>query len=98
MNVPPFNEIRAGEFADERMEQVRELLFGDSVRVLEARIRLLETRIEEVDGVIGRKLDAIEARIQALSGSAETDRRASFEALARSIAELGEQVRRISRG
>lgn len=98
MNVPPFNEIRAGEFADERMEQVRELLFGDSVRVLEARIRLLETRIEEVDSVIGRKLDAIEARIQALSGSAEADRRASFEALARSFAELGEQVRRISRG
>lgn len=80
------------------MEQVRELLFGDAIRILEARIRILETRLSELEHGIGRRLDGIETRIQTMAGSAETDRQAAFEALARSIGDLGEQVRRIARG
>jgi hypothetical protein len=101
MNAPSLSELRSAvsrDLADEKMDQVRELLFGDSIRLLEARIAFLETRLNDVEVGIGRQLDALETRIQSLAGSADTDRRAAFESLARSIGDLGEQVRRISRG
>lgn len=100
MNAPSLNELRAAsarELADEKMEQVRELLVGDAVRHLEARLAVLEARVNETELGVVRQLDALEVRIQELSGTAEEDRRASFEALARSISDLGEQIRRISR-
>ena len=99
MNAPTIGELRnAGrELADERMEQVRELLVGDVVRTLELRISALEARINEAEIGLARQLDALETRIQELAGSAEDDRRAAFEALAGSISDLGEQIRRISR-
>lgn len=101
MNGPPFNDLRTADGrdpADEKMEQVRELLFGDAIRILETRIRLLEGRLSDMEVGIGRQLDALESRIHALAGSADTDRKAAFESLARSIGDLGEQVRRIARG
>lgn len=101
MNAPSLSEIRSAagrELTDEKMDQVRELLVGDAVRRMEARLMFLETRLADVEVGIGRQLDALEARIEALAGSAEGERRATFEALAHSVAELGEQIRRISRG
>lgn len=101
MNAPSFNDLRAGlghDLRDEKMEQVREILFGDAIRHLETRIALLESRLNDVELGVTRQIDAVEARLQTLAGSAEGDRRAAFEALARSIGDLGEQVRRISRG
>ncbi len=94
MNAPSLSEIRSAvgrELSDEKMDQVRELLVGDAVRRLEA-------RITDVEVGIGRQLDALEARIEALAGASEGDRRATFEALAHSVGELSEQIRRISRG
>lgn len=81
----------AREAIDDRMEQVREILIGDAIRHLEA-------RIVELDVNVGRQVDAIQARVESLAGAAEGDRRATFEALAQSVVELGEQIRRISRG
>lgn len=101
MNAPPFNDLRVGDGrdpADEKMDQVRELLFGDSIRQLESRMRLLEGRLNDFELGLSRQLDAIETRIQTFAGSADTDRQAAFEALARSIGDLSEQVRRIARG
>ena len=101
MNAPSVSEIRSAvgrELTDEKMEQVRELLVGDSVRRLEARLAFLETRMNDVEVGIVRQLDALEARIDALAGTAEGDRRATFDALAHSVAELGEQIKRIARG
>ena len=99
MNAPTINELRhvSRELADERMEQVRELLVGDTVRKLEIRIAALEAKVNEAEIGLVRQLDALEARIQELAGTAEGDRRAAFEALARAISDLGEQVKRISR-
>lgn len=100
MNAPSINELRnaaARELADERMEQVRELLIGDAIRHFETRLAALEARVNETELGVVRQLDALEARIQSLAGTAEGDRRASFEALARSVADLGEQIKRISR-
>ena len=101
MNAPSLTDIRnvAGrELTDEKMEQVREILVGDSVRRMEARLTFLESRVNEFEVSIGRQLDALEARIEALAGTAEGERRSAFEALASSVAGLSEQIRRISRG
>ena len=101
MNAPSLTDIRnvAGrELTDEKMEQVREILVGDSVRRMEARLTFLESRVNEFEVGIGRQLDALEARIEALAGTAEGERRSAFEALASSVAGLSEQIRRISRG
>ena len=100
MNAPSLSDLRNSairDLADEKMDQVRELLLGDALRQMEARLAFVESRLNEVEIGIGRQLDALEARIEGLAGAAEGDRRATFEALARSVADLGEQIRRISR-
>jgi hypothetical protein len=101
MNAPSLNEIRGAmnrDPADEKMDQVREILVGESVRRMEARVGLVEQRLSDIEVSIGRQLDALEARIEALAGAAEGERRVTFEALASSVASLSEQIRRISRG
>lgn len=101
MNAPSFNDLVSADgrdAADEKMQQVRELLFGDALRVMELRLHELERRLNEFEVGLVRQLDALETRMQTFAGSAETDRQAAFEALARSIGDLSEQVRRIARG
>lgn len=101
MNAPSFNDLISADgrdAADEKMQQVRELLFGDAVRIMETRINALERRLNDFEVGLVRQLDALETRMQTFAGSAETDRQAAFEALARSIGDLSEQVRRIARG
>jgi hypothetical protein len=101
MNAPSLNEIRGAgsrDLTDEKMEQVREILVGDSVRRMEQRVAFLEQRQADFEISIGRQLDALEARIEALAGAADGDRRVTFDALATSVAGLSEQIRRISRG
>ncbi len=100
MNAPLLSDIRhsAGrELTDEKMDQVRELLLGDVLRRLEARIAYLEARLGDVELGISRQLDAVEARIEGLTGAAEGDRRSAFEALASSVAALSDNIRRINR-
>ncbi len=101
MNAPSLNEIRSAagrDVADEKMDQIRELLVGDAVRRMEARLTFLETRVGEFEMTFGRQLDALQARIEALAGGVDGERRAAFESLASSVSELSEQIRRISRG
>lgn len=101
MNAPSFNDLISADgrdAADEKMQQVRELLFGDALRLMEMRLHELERRLNEFEVGLVRQLDALETRMQTFAGSAETDRQAAFEALARSIGDLSEQVRRIARG
>lgn len=101
MNAPSFSDMRnptSRDITDEKMDQVRELLVGDAVRRMEARVTFLETRVGEFEMNFGRQLDALQARIEALAGSVDGERRAHFEALAVSVSELSEQIRRISRG
>ena len=100
-NSPSLSEIRAAasrDMADEKMQQVRELLVGDTLRRMEAHLAYLDARINEMESVLTRQLDALETRMSGLVGTAEGDRRTSFEALAQSVSELGDQIRRISRG
>jgi hypothetical protein len=107
MNATSLEELRAGqvpELRDDKMEQVRELLFGDQVRELHARIAALEQRHTDFETTVeqkhreyqisvSRQFDAIAARIEALAGETDAERRSAFEELSRSVLDLGERIR-----
>ena len=99
MNATSYSEFRnaVGQSGshDEKMEQVRELLFGEQHRQNEARMALLEARIRELELGLHKRLDAIEQQVSQIAGKAETEQRAAFDELARGIADLGERVRRL---
>lgn len=101
MNATSLNELRATlaqrDVKDERMDQVRQLLFGDAIRDFDIRMTAIETRIRELDTSVARQLDAISARIAALSGEMDASRRSAFEQLSKNLLELGEHVRGISK-
>lgn len=101
MTTSPFGDIRNGimghDIADERMEQVRELLLGDAIRRGEARIVYLETRINDLEVGITRQLDALEARIEALQTVVAAERRTTLEELSKGLDDLGQKIRTISK-
>lgn len=98
MNAYTLNGLKAGMAAqkqsEDTMEQVRELLLGDLPR----RVAALEARLGELDQNVALRLDALRARIEALQGEVGADKRSAFEELARSVSQLGDDIRRISRG
>lgn len=81
--------------SDEKMDQVRELLFGDYQRQSEARLAMLEARIREFELSLLRRLEALEGRMDQVANRVEADQRATLEELGRGIADLGERVRRM---
>ncbi|MEZ5842329.1 MAG: hypothetical protein R3D27_01180 [Hyphomicrobiaceae bacterium] len=101
MNVTTINAIRAAtesaNVPDEKMDQVRELLFGDFARQSEGRLQVLETRVRELELSVHRRLDALQARLEALGAEIDANQRSSFEEIARGIDELGQRVRRVNR-
>lgn len=99
MSTSPFGEYRNGLAAhdplDDKMQQIRDLLFGEFKRDSDARLALVEARVRELEQGLHRKLDAIQARLDALGDEVGAERRRSFDQLAQSMVELGEKVRRI---
>lgn len=99
MSTSPFGDYRNGvtgsEPFEDKMHQIRELLFGEFKRDSDARLALIEARMRELEQSLNRKLDAIQASLDALGTDVSSDRRRSMDLLAQSIAELGERVRRI---
>lgn len=91
------NGSAARDPADEKMEQIRDLLFGEHQRQSEQRIAELETRIRELETTISHRLDALQARFDALAGETQAERRSAFDELARGVHELGERIRQIPR-
>jgi outer membrane murein-binding lipoprotein Lpp len=101
MNATSLAELRAAAgargAADEKMEQVRELLIGDTVRTLNARMAGLEARLRELDQTVASQVQAISARIERLAADSGSERRTAFDDLSRSVLELGERIGRIAR-
>jgi TolA-binding protein len=85
------------DVADEKMDQIRDLLFGEFQRAHDQRVSQLEARIRDLDTEVHRRLDALQARLDAYAGESQAERRSTFDELARGIQELGEHVRRIPR-
>lgn len=103
MNVPPtLKDLRPAaalkDAGDDRMEQVRELLVGEPLRLQEARLLALENRLRDLEGLVFRRVDALTARIEALAGETDKDRRAAFDELSHMVLDLSENIRRLSRG
>lgn len=99
MNATSYTEFRTalGQAAqqDEKMDQVRELLFGEYQRQSEARFALLEARMRELELGLQRRLEEMENRLEQIAGKSDAEQRAAFDELARGISELGERVRRM---
>lgn len=99
MNAPSLNEIRGAagrDSMDEKLDQIREIVVGDNLRRLESRLALIENRLDDLEVSVARQLDALEARIDALAAATDSEHRSTFEALAAGVANLSEQIRRIS--
>lgn len=79
------------------MDQVRDLLIGDFVRQTDRRIAALEARLNEIETSVGSRLSALHARLEALAGEMGAERRTSFDELAKSVLDLGDRIRKISR-
>lgn len=101
MNATSLDELRGGLAGrgnvDERMDQVRELLVGEDLRRMEARLAATDLRIKDLERSLGHRLDALAARLDALAGETAAERRASFDQLAKSIVDLGDDIRRIGK-
>lgn len=106
MSETTYGNSKAASFSpahdalDDRMEQIRELLYGEFKRDSDARIALLEARVRELEAGLHRKLDSIQEGLARLSSEVKGDfdrqRRTDLGSLARNVAELGEQIRRLS--
>ncbi len=101
MNATSLDELR-GSLAgrgnvDEKMQQVRELLVGEDLRHMEARLAATDLRLKELERSLGNRLDALAARLDALAGEMTAERRSSFEQLAKTIVGLGDDIRRIGK-
>jgi hypothetical protein len=94
-------EIKNGanprDLSDVKMDQIRELLFGEVQRQSEQRITLLEAKVRDLETSLQHRLDAMLARIDALAAETRGDRRSTLDELARGITDLGERVKRIPR-
>ncbi|MEZ5817443.1 MAG: hypothetical protein R3D44_10205 [Hyphomicrobiaceae bacterium] len=100
MSTSSLSEFRNGAGAvepfDDKMQQIRELLFGEFKRDSDARLALIEARVRELELGMNRRLDAIQSSLDNLSREVAADRKRSFEQLGQSISELGEKVRRFA--
>jgi hypothetical protein len=81
--------------ADRRMEQIRQLLLGDSLEAGSERLAALEKRQSDFERTVMHRLDLISQRLDALSRDVLADRRAAFDELARAMQDLGNRVRGI---
>lgn len=101
MNVMSPSDKWVGPIArgltDEKMDQVRDLLFGDYKRQTEIQLAAMDARLRELETVVSRRLGELEARLESLGGRIGDDRRGAFEELSRSVTELGHRIREIAR-
>jgi hypothetical protein len=95
------NEIKNGtpprDLPDVKMDQIRELLFGETQRQSELRISMLEAKVRELEAALQHRMDAMQARVDALAAETRGDRRSTLDELARGISDLGDRVKRIPR-
>lgn len=101
MNVMSPNDKWVGPLArglsDEKMDQVREILFGDYKRQADVQLAAMDARLRELETVMTRRLSEMEAQLEALSGRIGEDKRGAFDELARGVTELGHRIREIAR-
>jgi hypothetical protein len=99
MNATSLDDLRLGlttrDPNEDKMEQIRDLVYGDFKRQCDVRIGQLEARMRELELGVQQRLDSLQARLDGLAGEVARDRRASLDEIARGLQDLGERVRRI---
>lgn len=74
------------------MRQIRELLYGDSQRQVEARLTELQQRVAALESRLGE----LERRVVEVDRQGVEARAEGFAELARALADLGQRVKGIS--
>ncbi len=101
MTATSLDALRTGApsrmVADEKMDQVRELLVGADLRRTDERLAAIEARIEKLETEMAHRIDAMQARVEAMSGEVSGQHRAAFKELSAGVAELGERIKDLSR-
>lgn len=101
MNAPTLNELRnsipARDLADEKMNQVRDLLVGDFIREQQSRMMAMENRLRDLENGLSQRLAVLSQRIETLAADHTIDRRAAFDELSKCVLDLGDKIRAIPR-
>ncbi|QGM46302.1 hypothetical protein [Methylocystis heyeri] len=82
--------------AHDPMEQVRELLFGESKRSTEQNLQALDEKLEAMRADLLARLSALENQLIQLARDTEDNRAASIHAVGSAIAQLGATVQNLS--
>ncbi len=98
MNVTSHNQFKSGalprEVVDDKMVQIRELLFGEFERQSQAKHSELEARVRELELSVHQRLDSLQTRLDELANNISEDQRSAFEDLARGMSELSQRIRK----
>ena len=81
---------------DKTIDQVRDLLFGDAQRGNVERMEAVERRFSEFEKTMLERLNQIDQRIEALSGSVAEAQRDQILAMGEVISNLGSQFKGIA--
>jgi hypothetical protein len=82
--------------AHDPMEQVRELLFGESKRSTEQNLQALDEKLEALRADLLARLSALENQLIQLARDTEDNRAASIHAVGSAIAQIGATVQNLS--
>lgn len=91
------NAALASGTGDDRMDQVRDLLFGEFARHNNARLLALEARQRDLEAIVAARLDALHARLDAFGAQLDASQRSAFEELSLGLGELADRVRHMSK-
>lgn len=78
------------------ISQVRELLFGESSRDVDDRLKALTTRLDKQHSETMDRISQLEARLVAVQKEADDNRLSSIEEIGDAITQLGTSVRNLS--
>lgn len=77
---------------DPKMEQIRELLFGDVARENDARLAALEARMQALESSFTDQVNNLTRRIESMTQESNARRREAFEDVARGVLAFAESV------
>lgn len=78
------------------MDQVRELLFGETKRETQTNLRAVETRLDDVRADLLERISLLEARLVELARDTETNRANTVNAIGDAISQLGASIQAMS--
>jgi hypothetical protein len=91
------NEDGTGASPRDPMEQVRELLFGETKRNVEQSAHVLEARVDAMRAEFLSRFASLESRLNELSRETKQDQAQSIETIGSAIAQLGDSLQTLGR-